>query len=78
MSAPMQDNRLLPAENAVAEDSDEDERDKKFGPPPAYFKHFLLSKDAMAPPDLENLLKKDYIILYQRQKKVPLRGTLSL
>ena len=45
-------------------DSEEDERDKKFAPPPAYFKKFFFSSDAMAPPDLESLLKKDYSILY--------------
>ena len=32
----------------------------------------------MATPDLDCLLKKDYFILYQQQKKVPLKSTLVM
>ena len=46
-------------------DSEEDERDKQFAPPPSYFKNFELSKNAMAVPDLDSLSKKDYFIMYQ-------------
>ena len=59
-------------------DSEEEERDQKFAPPPAYFKQFATSKDALAVPDLECLLKKDYFIFYQQQKKVPLKSTLVM
>jgi hypothetical protein len=57
-------NRFEDLNEKQDSDSEEDERDKKFAPPPAYFKKFFFSPDAMAPPDLESLLKKDYSILY--------------
>ena len=43
-------------DNLVDEiDSEEDERDKKFAPPPSYFYNFSAGIQAMAPPDLECL-----------------------
>ena len=55
-------------------DSEEDERDKKFAAPPTYYKKFLVSHEAMAPPDLDSLQKKDYFILYQQQRQVKVSG----
>ena len=39
------------------------EKDKKFPPPPSYFKDFTTAY-AKSPPDLTKLSKKDYFILY--------------
>lgn len=49
-----------------------------YAPPPAYYKQFKASKDALQAPDLECLSKKDYFILFQSTKKVHLRGDLTM
>jgi len=52
------------AKNVIDEDSEEEEKNQKFAPPPAYYKQFEQTSEAMAPPDLATLAKKDYFILY--------------
>ena len=55
---------MLEKERKNSGEIEMDERDKKYPEPPAYYKQFAQSSDAMEPPDLSRLSKKDYFILY--------------
>ena len=55
---------LLEKERKNSGEIEMDERDKKYPEPPAYYKQFAQGTDAMEPPDLSRLSKKDYFILY--------------
>ena len=63
----------------VDEDDQEeaDERDKKFPEPPAFYTSFASGPDALPPPDLARLAKKDYFLLYQMERVVYLKGAVE-